>query len=116
MIYEDWYGVLNKKGELMSVDESEQIAQANANALETVIGVQTNKVVPVTVLAIPILDLINLVLKQAEVEQAIRRLAKIEADARPFKKEYMCPVCGSNNPNRYLTCDYPGCTDGRDPR
>lgn len=30
--------------------------------------------------------------------------------------EYRCPVCGVDDPNAYLRCNHPGCTDGRDPR
>ena len=32
------------------------------------------------------------------------------------KKPYKCPVCGTNDPNLYLRCNRPDCTDGRDPR
>lgn len=116
MIYTEWYGVINKKGELMSVDESEQISQANADALELVKNVKTNKVVPVTVLAVPLTDLIMSLIAGAHERIRERNEEKIKANARPFKAEYTCPVCGSSNPNKYLTCDHPGCTDGRDPR
>lgn len=30
--------------------------------------------------------------------------------------EYKCPVCGIDDPNAYVRCNHPGCTDGRDPR
>lgn len=29
-------------------------------------------------------------------------------------ERYECPVCFSPDPNRYMRCDHPGCTDGRD--
>lgn len=31
-------------------------------------------------------------------------------------QKYSCPVCGSGDPNAYLRCNRPDCTDGRDPR
>lgn len=31
-------------------------------------------------------------------------------------KHYECPVCGSNDLNHYLNCQFQGCPDGRDPR
>lgn len=84
MIYTDWFGVLNKKGELMSVDESEQISQANANALETVIGVQTNRVAPVTVIVGSLLDLVVMILDEAKQKVNQKRLAEIAENARAF--------------------------------
>lgn len=30
--------------------------------------------------------------------------------------QYQCPVCSSLDPNAYLRCNRPDCTDGRDPR
>lgn len=29
---------------------------------------------------------------------------------------YVCPICKSNDPNLYLRCNRPDCTDGHDPR
>lgn len=29
------------------------------------------------------------------------------------ERPYRCPICKGDE-NRYLVCDYPGCTDGRD--
>lgn len=29
---------------------------------------------------------------------------------------YRCPVCAVADPNAYLRCNRPDCTDGRDPR
>lgn len=50
---------------------------------------------------------------------AVKFLAKlIEFGSFPTRsaETYLCPVCKSNDPNRYLRCDYPGCTDGRNTR
>lgn len=93
MIYTDWFGVLNKKGELMSVDESEQISQANANALETIIGIQTNRVAPVTVIVGSLLDLVIMILDEAKQKVTEKRLAEIAENARAFnanQKEEDC--------------------------
>lgn len=29
---------------------------------------------------------------------------------------YRCPVCAVHDPNHYIRCNRPDCTDGRDPR
>lgn len=29
---------------------------------------------------------------------------------------YVCPICAMRDPNAYLRCNRPNCTDGRDPR
>lgn len=50
--------------------------------------------------------------------------AALSADASPAQSReevleeaaYRCPVCGSPDPNFYLRCNRPDCTDGRDPR
>lgn len=46
--------------------------------------------------------------RQEALRQAVWKLKKLDV--------YTCPVCGSNDPNLYLQCSRPDCTDGRDPR
>jgi hypothetical protein len=50
MIVEGWHGVLNRKGELLCVEEGADAAAASALNLELDDKRPTNKVVPVTVL------------------------------------------------------------------
>lgn len=38
------------------------------------------------------------------------------AGEKPPAKEYCCPECSSNDPNKYVRCQWAGCPDGRDPR
>lgn len=87
MIYDQWFGVFNKKGELMSVDESEQIAHANADALELVKNVRTNTVIPVTIVNGTLLDFVVMILDAAKTQIDERRITRITENARAFDPE-----------------------------
>lgn len=62
-----------------------------------------------------------------ELEKYINELQKVDDfkkfselqkqfNSEPIKKEYICPICNLLGENRYLTCQRPNCTDGRDER
>ena len=87
MIYEHWFGTFNKKNELMSVDESPEIAAWNSTLLEVDEKRRTNRVAPVTIIAGSLLDLVMFILDEAKLRVDEKRIATIAANARMFKKE-----------------------------
>ena len=87
MIYENWIGVFNKKGELMSVDESPEIAKANSALLEIEPNYPTNIIEPVTIIRGNLLDLVTVIIDGAKQKVTERRLQEIAQNAREFKKE-----------------------------
>lgn len=87
MIYEGWLGTFNKKGELMSVDESEHVAQVQSNLLELDASHPTNKLLPVTVIVGSLLDLVMYIIDEAKIKADDKRIETIAAQARAFGKE-----------------------------
>lgn len=71
MIYEDWFGVFNKKGELLAVEESEEQAKHVALNLELDPRpkAHTNRVLQVVVITErPVEDLIIEILEKAKLK------------------------------------------------
>jgi hypothetical protein len=65
-LYENWYAVVNKKGELLSVEETEIYAENTSLIQENDPDHPTNKIVQVTIITIPLLDFVMKVFDMAE--------------------------------------------------
>lgn len=90
MIYEGWIGVINKRGELMSVTDSPHMAQADAASLEIEPKHPTNRLIPVTVIGMNLVDLVIQIVDAAKLhmtQQAAEELAhKISENQKNFEE------------------------------
>lgn len=84
MIYESWYGIFDKKSNLLAVEESKHCAQSVALNLELDPPHPTNRILQVTILACDLSDL-----TMAMLEEAKRRIHARDATHReaPASKE-----------------------------
>jgi len=86
-IHTHWIGTFNRKGELMSVDETEAMAVWAAAQLELDPRSPKNVRRPVTIIEGNLLDFVILVLDAAKEKVDERRAKQIVLNARMFKKE-----------------------------
>lgn len=86
-VYENWFAVIDKKGELVSVEENKDMAEGVSALFELDLQHPTNKVVQVTIITVPLLDLVVKILDEAQERLNARRLAEIEENRRAFNPQ-----------------------------
>lgn len=86
-IFDHWIGTFNRKGELMSVDETPAMATFASAALEIDPRSPRNRRANVTVIEGTALDFVLAVLDAAKLKVDEKRAAQIAANAQKFKIE-----------------------------
>lgn len=84
MIIDVWYGVINRKGELMAVEESEEMARMSSSALEVNPKSPTNRLIPVTILRSSLQDAILEIVDRAMARIEERKKEDVVNKAKPF--------------------------------